>query len=301
MAVNDIRIGEEASATKGWYQAHQFLILRRISQLSILGLFLLGPWFGVWIVRGNLASSLTVDVLPLTDPYVFLQTIAAGAAIAQTALIGALLVLVFYWLVGGRVYCSWVCPVNMITDAASWLRYQLGIKVGASGLSIKLRYWILAGSFLIAAISGSLLWELVNPVSALHRSIIFGFSMSAALMVLALFLFDLFIAKHGWCGHVCPVGAFYSVVGKLSVVRVAAPYRDRCDDCLECFLVCPESQVIKPALKPENPTDSTIISNSLCTNCGRCIDVCAENVFEYSARLPVFIPKLSSTKQETTS
>jgi ferredoxin-type protein NapG len=35
---------------------------------------------------------------------------------------GCAIVVVFYALVGGRVFCSWVCPVNVVTDAAAWLR-----------------------------------------------------------------------------------------------------------------------------------------------------------------------------------
>jgi hypothetical protein len=37
------RIGAEAVEEKGWLRAHKWLILRRISQFGILGLFLLGP------------------------------------------------------------------------------------------------------------------------------------------------------------------------------------------------------------------------------------------------------------------
>ena len=62
--------GREAVLAKGWRKAHRFLILRRCSQLGIMALFLLGPLAGVWIVKGNLAWSLTLGVLPLTDPFV---------------------------------------------------------------------------------------------------------------------------------------------------------------------------------------------------------------------------------------
>ncbi|HEX5637049.1 MAG TPA: quinol dehydrogenase ferredoxin subunit NapH, partial [Gammaproteobacteria bacterium] len=74
MAVGVSQLGKDAIKAKGWLKAHQWLLLRRISQSGILFLFLLGPWFGVWIVQGNLVSSMTLDVLPLTDPYVLLQT-----------------------------------------------------------------------------------------------------------------------------------------------------------------------------------------------------------------------------------
>ena len=67
------RTGVEAVEAKGWLRAHKWLILRRVSQLGILGVFLLGPLAGVWIVKGNLNFSYTLDFLPLTDPYVALQ------------------------------------------------------------------------------------------------------------------------------------------------------------------------------------------------------------------------------------
>ena len=51
------RPGKEAIRVKGWLAAHRFLLLRRFSQLGILALFLAGPMFGIWIVKGNIASS----------------------------------------------------------------------------------------------------------------------------------------------------------------------------------------------------------------------------------------------------
>ena len=115
------RIGEEALEAKGWFGAHKWLLARRISQLSILGLFLLGPLAGIWIVKGNLSYSLTLDTLPLADPFMLLQSVLTGHVPEKLALIGVAIVIAFYALVGGRVYCSWVCPVNMVTDSASWL------------------------------------------------------------------------------------------------------------------------------------------------------------------------------------
>jgi ferredoxin-type protein NapH len=167
------RPGVEAAGSKGWLLANKWLLARRSSQLSILALFLLGPWFGIWIVKGNLSSSLVLEVLPLTDPYILLQSLLAGHAPEATAITGALIVLVFYLLVAGRVYCSWVCPVNIVTDAAHWLRERLGI-VGASRISRNTRYWVLGATSLLALLTGSLVWELLNPVSMLHRGLIFG-------------------------------------------------------------------------------------------------------------------------------
>jgi len=276
------RLGREAVEKKGWWGAHKWLILRRSSQLGLLGLFLAGPLLGVWIVKGNLASSLTLDTLPLTDPHVLLQALLSGETPVKTAFIGAAIVLLFYFVVGGRVYCSWVCPVNMITDAANWLRRKLGLRA-ASQISRSARYWMLALTLVLPLLTGGIVWELVNPVSMMFRGIVFGMGM-AWVILLSVFLFDLLVAKDGWCGHLCPVGAFYSLVGSKSLLRVNAANRQACDDCMECFLVCPEPQVIKPALKGASKGISPVILSPACTNCGRCIDICSEHVFSFGGR-----------------
>lgn len=268
-------------AGKGWLAAHRWLILRRLSQLTVLALFVSGPWFGLWIAKGNLASSLTLGVLPLTDPYLFLQSLAAGFLPGASALLGAAIVVAFYAAFGGRLYCAWVCPVNPLTDAAAWLRRRLGLKSGRAPAAAT-RYWVLAGSLLAAALSGTLVWEWVNPVSIVQRSLIFGLSGSLA-VVLALFAYDLLVASRGWCGHLCPMGAFYGLLGQASLVRVSAAARGRCDDCLDCFAVCPEPQVIRPALKRAGQ-DSPLILDRDCTVCGRCIDVCDKDVFRFTHR-----------------
>ncbi len=264
---------------KVWFSHYKWLLLRRLTQLIILSLFLLGPWFGIWIVKGNLASSLTLDVLPLTDPYVLLQSLFAGQTLETAALTGALIVLIFYLIVGGRVYCSWVCPINIVTDVAANLRERLNIKGGTS-ISRATRYWLLAISLIVAWLTGTIAWELINPVSMVYRGLIFGMGLAWGIVV-AIFLFDLLMSKRGWCSHLCPVGAFYSLLGKYSLLRISASKREQCDDCMDCFKVCPEPQVIKPALKGQQ---SPVILSPNCTNCGQCIDICDRDVFNFSTR-----------------
>ncbi len=292
--INNAYPGSEAINSKGWLLAHKWLLARRFSQLSILSLFLIGPWFSIWIVKGNYNASLTLDILPLTDPYVLLQTLFAGHMPETLAITGAFIVLVFYLMAGGRVYCSWVCPVNMITDFAQWLRERLGIKTPAHS-SRNTRYWLLGTTLLLALLTGSVLWENINPVSMMHRGLIFGMGMAWAIL-LAVFLFDLLISRRGWCSHVCPVGAFYSLLGTHSLLRVRADAREKCDDCMDCFMVCPEQQVIRPALKGATKNIGPVVTSANCTNCGRCIDVCAKNVFQFGLR---FDNKVSAEEKNT--
>lgn len=273
-------MGEDALRLKGWWLAHRFLLLRRLAQLGILGLFLLGPVAGVWWVKGNLTSSLTLGMLPLTDPFVLAQVLATRHLPEMAAWSGAAIVLAFYALVGGRVFCSWVCPVNAVTDSASWLRRRFKITSGRSPNG--LRYWLLAAVLGASAVTGVTVWEWVNPVTLTHRAIIFG-SYLALGATAAVFLYELLVAPRGWCGHLCPVGAAYALIGSKSVLRVSARHSSACNDCAECYAVCPEPQVIPIALKGKGGA-SPVIADSHCTNCARCIDVCAPQVFQFTHR-----------------
>jgi len=263
----------------GWWRAHKFLFLRRLSQLSVLTLFAIGPWFGLWLLKGNLSSSELLGTVPLSDPLVTLQVLMTGHIPELTLILGALFITVFYVIAGGRVFCSWVCPVNLVTDSASWLRRKLNLpRLGE--MPRNLRYYLLGLVIVLPLLTGITVWEWVNPVPILYRAVLFGAG-SGLWILLAIFLLDLFISERGWCGHLCPTGAMFALFGKLSPVKVSAVNAKACDNCMDCFDVCPESQVLKPALKGKQ----MMITDSDCTQCGRCIDVCAQRVFQYQNRI----------------
>ena len=153
---------------------------------------------------------------------------------------------------------------------------------GGAKLKSRTRLFMLAAVLLVSAITGTLAYELVNPVSILHRGIIFGFGFGWV-VVLGVFVFDLLFVRDGWCGHLCPMGALYGLLGHGSLLRVRAEKRGACDDCMECYEVCPEMHIIPPALKGARG-EGPVIRSSDCTNCGRCIDICDEQVFRFGMR-----------------
>ena len=276
-----IHPGRDAVLRHGWLRANKWLLLRRLSQLGIVGLFLIGPLYGIWWVKGSLSSSLTLDTLPLTDPLLVLQSLFAGHIPEMTALLGACYVVVFYLLVGGRVYCGWVCPVNPFSDLANALRNRLQI-ADFRTVPRYTRYFLLAVIFLLALLSGSMVWEHLNPVSLINRGIAFLLT-SALSGLLVIFLAELLLGRRIWCGHLCPSGAFYSLLNVKPLVRIDAVHREQCNHCMDCYAVCPESQVISPALNAKaGESVHSLIDSINCLNCGRCIDVCAEGVFKFS-------------------
>ena len=91
-------------------------------------MFLSGPMWNVWILKGNYSSSMLLDTVPLTDPLMTAESLATGYLPEITTIIGALVIVIFYAIVASKAFCSWVCPMNMVTDAAAWLRRKLGIR-----------------------------------------------------------------------------------------------------------------------------------------------------------------------------
>jgi len=258
---------------------YRFLISRRITQIAIMVLYVIANVYGINILMGNLSSSLLFGLVPLSDPYAVLQMFVAGAVISVDVLIGIFLIIAFYATIGGRAFCSWVCPVNIITDFANALRRKLGFNQiqKKQPASRNIRYWVIAISLVISFFMGIAAFELISPISMVHRGIIFGLGFGWAAM-LVIFLFDLFVLKNGWCGHICPLGGAYSLIGKFSFIRVHHNH-ETCTACMKCKEVCPENQVLHMVTK-----ESTPVISGECTNCGRCVEVCDDDALNFSIK-----------------
>jgi len=259
---------------------HKYLIARRIIQLSIIVLYFAANAWGIKILEGDLSSSKLFSKIPLADPYAVLQMFCAGVFVASEVLTGAIIIVLFYVIIGGRAFCSWVCPVNIVTDFANLLRRKLRIdeverKVW---ISRNLRYWVLGISLIISSVLGTLAFEMISPIGILSRGLIFGIGFGLVLIASVL-LFDLFAIKNGFCGHICPLGGFYSIIGRFSILRVKHE-QERCTLCMKCTNICPEKQVLHMIGKR-----SEFVAMGECTNCARCIEVCDDDALNFDIRL----------------
>jgi ferredoxin-type protein NapH len=261
-----------------WIRAHRYLLGRRATQVGVLVLFWLGAHLHLGVLTGNLSSASLFRTVPLADPYAALQILATGHALSGTLLVGALTVLVFYFLVGGRAFCAWVCPVNLVTDLAGWLKARLGVR-DQLRVDRSARYWIAGLGLAVSTVTGLAAFEMVSPIGMIQRGLIFAPGLGL-LAIGGILLLDLLVVRHGWCGSLCPVGAFYSLVGRWSLVRLGfAP--DRCDDCGDCVPVCPEPQVIRF----HEMRRKGFIDSGNCLNCARCLEVCPRDAYHFALRL----------------
>ncbi|MCB1734852.1 MAG: quinol dehydrogenase ferredoxin subunit NapH [Gammaproteobacteria bacterium] len=266
----------------GRLRVWRHILARRTTQVGMLLLFygtFHWDWalFGLPVLSGNPSASRLLDTVPLADPFATLQILLSGQSLESTVLIGAGIILLFYGLLGGRVWCAWFCPINPITDAAGWLRARLGIR-DSFHISRQLRYYVLALALILSAVSGVAAFEWVSPISMAHRGVIYGLGLGW-MALFGIFLFDLVVLRHGWCGHLCPLGAFYGLLGKLGQLRVAFD-KPTCTHCGECARVCPEPQV----LNFKKAGEVGLIAPGECSNCGRCIPVCPEDSLSFQLR-----------------
>ncbi|MCF6244204.1 MAG: quinol dehydrogenase ferredoxin subunit NapH [Sulfurovum sp.] len=270
----------------------KYLLLRRTTQVGLMFLYFAANAYGWKILTGTFGASYVFDTIPLADPYTTLQVLATGFVLGTDVLLGAAIITMFYFVVGGRAFCAWVCPINMVTDLANWLRRKLNLdkkEVNYRFLKRSARYWILVLGLLVSALVGVAAFEVVSPITIMQRGLVFGFGMGFA-VVLAIFLFDLFGVKNGWCGHLCPLGAAYSIIGSKSLVRVKHNH-EACTACMDCKTVCPENQVLHMIDK-----ESISVTDGECTNCGRCVDVCNDDALGFGIRS---FMDVSRTESET--
>ncbi|MCD8340319.1 MAG: quinol dehydrogenase ferredoxin subunit NapH [Burkholderiales bacterium] len=270
-----------------WLYRYRYTWYRRICQFALLAAFIgtfRWGWeaFGHPLLEGDLSFSRILNVVPLADPFAAIQRFLAEYWLSPETLIAAGLVLFIYLILSGRTFCAWVCPMNLVTDFAFWLRTKLGIKTNWISLPSRTRYLLLILCLILCLLTGQEAFEAVSPQALIWREAVYGIGMGFFSAVFGILAIDLAISRRAWCGHLCPLGAFWAVWGKVGAIKVAFD-NDLCTRCGDCLKVCPEPQVIDF----NKIVDSGNISSGECTNCGKCIAICPEKCFKFSFRYKV--------------
>ena len=184
-------------------------------------------------------------------------------------------VIVVSSVVYGRVYCGYMCPQMIFSEASlaveDWLKrkvtkYAGSLSIKARGLLARLLWLAVVGvaSVFLAFIFIS---YFVEPRDLLTRLLRFDLEtaggVSGAVVTLIAFL-DFTLVRLRFCTTVCPYGYLQGMLGDDNTLLVQ--YRDepkQCIECRKCVRVCHMGiDIRKSPLQIE------------CVHCGECIDAC---------------------------
>ena len=229
-------------------------------------------------IKGNTWSG-TFFGLQLSDPLAVVSQIASGLSIywpfVLTALIPVLLTLIF-----GRFFCGWICPATFLyelnTNLAAWA-HRSGLPIGNRHFDHRLKYLILLVGLVLSALTGSIMVAAIYPPAIVGRELYYaialgGFGAGSIFFVITL-LFDLLVARRGFCRYLCPGGALYSLLGRFRLVRIQRLVED-CNDCAMCNAVC------EFGLDPLHDD-----FGQECNNCTACIAVCPTDALTFELKI----------------
>jgi len=253
--------------------------LRRFVLLGIIILFLL-QFLRVKILVGGLTGSLAVWFVKFMDVFAYFESLIASMDFTTTALIAVLPVIGIY-LIFGRAFCGWVCPMDFLYERMDKIR---GDRQGAIGgrmkkISPKIGY-IIAAAFLglSAILNVPFFTNYFSHLTNFFRMLTGGVFLAMNLPIepavfvysagVISFLLGLeYFFPRLWCRVLCPVGKTYGIFNKASLLKLKFA-EGQCGECNLCDQVCYMN--VKIAQHIDRPG----LRDANCIYCGRCVEGC---------------------------
>lgn len=186
-----------------------------------------------------------------------------------------LLAIILMSLVFGKSFCSWLCPVGLISEVVG----DLGRKLLGRNFRVprwldyplrSLKYFLLgffAYSIFFLMNETALRLFLDSPynlVSDIKMYYFFADISRFSLIVIGILLLASIFIRNFWCRYLCPYGALLGITSLLSPHKITRNPIS-CIDCAKCAKACPSSIKVDKI--------RTVISDE-CTACMSCVDVC---------------------------
>lgn len=187
-------------------------------------------------------------------------------------------------LVVRKGFCSWVCPIGLMSDGLATIHSRLFKR------PVHLPFWVdLPLRAIKYAIAGFFVWSVFfkMPLAAVEQFIqspyntfadikmldFFTQISATALCVISVLVLLSIIVKNFWCRYLCPYGALLGVISFFSLGKIKRD-KDNCVKCGQCETVCPGQISIM---------GKETINSLECSACLRCVDVCpAKNAIGFS-------------------
>lgn len=256
----------QATKTKRWR-------IKRWTAIVVVNLiFILSYRIDLQLVEGALTGSRFVG-FHMADLNAALQVMLAYKQVLINLVIGIVTIFIGWWLLGGRTFCSWVCPYHLLGEWAEMLHLFLAKKGLAKhhDFDRRGRLWLWLLFAVLAFVTGYTVYETISPTGIVSRALIYGPGL-ALIWVGALLLFEVFYSRRFWCRYGCPIGLTYGLVGSISPMKIVYEL-SKCYHHGDCRVVCMVPHVLEPT-KKGRATEMKTALGADCTRCARCIDAC---------------------------
>jgi len=266
------KIHEELAAKAANQPAEKIRRIRWAVLIAVNLLFVLSYWLDIQLLEGALTASRFAG-FHMADLNSALQVMLAFKVIVINLVIGTVTVFILWWLLGGRTFCSWVCPYHLISEWAEIIHLKLAARgwVKDHPMDRRARMWFWLIFALLALLTGYTVFETISPTGILSRALIYGPGVALA-WVGALLIFEIFWSRRAWCRYACPIGLTYGLVGAISPFKINYNLNN-CFHEGECKKVCLVPHVLDTVIKGR-AKDIHVSIGADCTRCGRCVDAC---------------------------
>lgn len=215
----------------------------------------------------------------------FIQKIYSGTVVL-------LVVTVVLAIIFRRSFCGLLCPFGALQELFAIIgqkifKMRFTIPQGIDAPLRYLKYVLLLLTVVMSWYYGKLWMSPYDPYSAYSHLSVFSDSIAEdplaivgfillAVTVLGSFLYDRF-----FCKYLCPVGAFYGIIGKISPTSIERN-EELCVHCNLCNKTCPINIDVEKATK---------VTSAECINCNECVAVCPkQGALEVKTAGKVFHP-----------
>ena len=271
----------------------------KTSRVVIALLFFIAVIISFSDIKGVLPSGFYKSVLYLQFIPSLLKFITPGTIISA----GFIIVLIIT-IIGGRIYCSAICPLGIFQDIIIFFKRKIKSKYRPrfkKALNI-LRYSFLGVAIISLLFSGLIVVNLLDPyanfgriasnllqpITVFSNNIVARFlpflglhplvqnqfhlaSFIVATLVLLVVMSMSWIQGRLYCNSICPVGTFLGLVSKLSFNKIKIS-DSACTRCGKCLTACKANCI---------DIKTMYVDESRCINCFNCIQACEDSAIGY--------------------